>query len=78
MQTPVNTAETALKIKELELRLEVAKQRLSDRDEQLAEVKEDRDRWRQQATALLPDPKRSTENTGLLRRLFGREKPNSG
>ena len=43
------------KIRELEIILKASQQRLEDRDEQLADLKEDRDKWRQQATALLED-----------------------
>lgn len=50
--TEVN-ANFLARIIELELKLEAAQQRLSDREEQLADLKNDRDKWRQQATALL-------------------------
>ena len=50
----VNTRETNI-IRELEIFLEAAKQRLTDRDDQLSDLREDRDKWRQQATALLED-----------------------
>jgi hypothetical protein len=43
----------ANKIRELEIFLKASEQRLEDRDEQLSDIKEDRDKWRQQATALL-------------------------
>ena len=54
-------------VRELEARLEAAHQRLTDRDEVINDLREDRDRWRQQATSLLEDktPK------GFLRRIFG-------
>lgn len=62
-ETPGNTtinADISPKIKELELKLEAAQQRLTDKEEQMADLKEDRDKWRQQATLLLEDkrPKR--------------------
>ena len=50
----VNTHE-ASKIRELEILLKASQQRLEDRGEQLSDLKEDRDKWRQQATALLED-----------------------
>lgn len=53
----------------LQARLEAAQDRLSDKEAVIADLREDRDRWRQQATALLtgpPPPK------GLIARLFGR------
>ncbi len=57
-ETPVspqiNTHE-ANKIRELKILLKASQQRLEDRDEQLSDLKEDRDKWRQQATALLED-----------------------
>ncbi len=43
------------KLRELEIILKASQQRLEDRDEQLTDLKEDRDKWRQQATALLED-----------------------
>ena len=50
----INTQEPS-GIRELEILLEASQQRLNDRDEQLSDIKEDRDKWRQQATALLED-----------------------
>jgi len=52
--TQVNT-DNLNRIKELELLLNASQQRLSDRDDQVTDLKEDRDKWRQQATALLKD-----------------------
>lgn len=82
-QTPENTPS----VKELQARLEAAQERLTDRDTVIADLREDRDRWRQQATALLADqrpvPQPVTEPapqpdqpvvqppTGLWKRLFG-------
>lgn len=42
-------------IKELEARLEAARERLADKDEVIADLREDRNKWRQQATSLLED-----------------------
>ena len=56
-----------LQLRELELQLEAARQRLEDKEEQLADIREDRDRWRQQAQALLTD-QRPTK--GFWARLF--------
>ena len=56
-------------IRELQARLEAAHERLSDKEAVIADIKEDRDRWRQQATALLTD-KRPAKS--LLARLLGR------
>ena len=56
-------------IRELQARLEAAHDRLSDKETVIADLKEDRDRWRQQATALLADHR---PTKGLIARLFGR------
>ncbi|MDO9640877.1 MAG: hypothetical protein Q7J44_20285 [Pseudotabrizicola sp.] len=56
-------------ISALQARLDATQDRLSDKETALADLREDRDRWRQQATALLAGhqpPK------GLIARLFGR------
>lgn len=42
-------------IRELQARLEAAHERLSDKEETISDLREDRDKWRQQATALLAD-----------------------
>lgn len=55
-------------VKELEARLEAARERLADKDEVIADLREDRDRWRQQATALLEDKRPKS----FLKRLLGR------
>jgi hypothetical protein len=72
METPAHThARTDIDgtIRELQARLEAAHERISDKDAMISDLREDRDRWRQQATALLTDqgPKR-----GVLARLFGK------
>jgi len=57
-ETPKNlqiNTDNLSRIKELELLLDASNQRLSDRDGQVTDLKEDRDKWRQQATALLED-----------------------
>lgn len=56
-------------IRELQARLESAHERLSDKEAVIADLKEDRDRWRQQATALLTDQR---PPKGLISRLFGK------
>lgn len=43
-------------IRELSARLEAAAERLQDKEAVISDLKEDRDRWRQQATALLSAP----------------------
>lgn len=42
-------------IRELQARLEASQERLTDKDSVISDLREDRDRWRQQATALLED-----------------------
>ena len=69
--TPANTPEMTDiggTIRELQARLEAAHERLSDKETVIADLKEDRDRWRQQATALLTD-QRPTKS--LIARLLG-------
>lgn len=71
-ETPVNTTEKADidgTIRELQARLEAARERLSDKESVIADLKEDRDRWRQQATALLTDQR---PPQSLISRLFGK------
>jgi len=55
LQTVAQTPENTPSFKELQARLEAAQERLTDRDTVIADLREDRDRWRQQATALLAD-----------------------
>lgn len=64
--TAVNTA-ISNDIAILQAKLDAAEARLSDRDTTIEDLREDRDRWRQQATALLDDKRPK----GLFRRLFG-------
>ena len=52
---------------ELQARLEAAHERLADKEAVIADLREDRDRWRQQATALLADQRPK----GFWKRLFG-------
>jgi len=72
METPANTsARTDIDgtIRELQARLEAAHERLSDKETVIADLREDRDRWRQQASALLADQR---PPKGLIARLLGR------
>jgi hypothetical protein len=69
-ETPVNTPEKSDidgTIRELQARLEAAHERLSDKESVISDLREDRDKWRQQATALLADQRPK----GFLKRLFG-------
>ena len=71
-ETPENTPDKTNidgTIRELQARLEAAHERLSDKESVLADLREDRDRWRQQATALLADQR---PPRGLIARLLGR------
>lgn len=69
-RTPKETQETLEKgpaIKELQARLEAAHERLADKEAMIADLREDRDCWRQQATARLADQRPK----GFWKRLFG-------
>lgn len=67
LQTPVNTQETS-ELKALQVRLDAARERLADKEAVISDLREDRDRWRQQATALLEDKRPKS----FFMRLFGR------
>ena len=54
-------------IRELQARLEAAQERLADKETVISDLREDRDRWRQQATALLEDKRPK----GFFKRLLG-------
>ena len=72
LEPPTNTSENPNIdgiIRELQARLEAAHERLSDKETVIADLREDRDRWRQQATALLADQR---PPKGLIARLLGR------
>lgn len=56
-------------IRELQARLEAAHERLADKETVIADLREDRDKWRQQATALLADQR---PKPGLWARLIGK------
>jgi hypothetical protein len=68
-ETPANTptkTDNDGAIRELQARLEAAQERLADKEGVIADLREDRDRWRQQATALLADQRPK----GFWKRLF--------
>lgn len=46
-------------IRELQARLDAAHERIADKESVIDDLREDRDRWRQQATALLEDHRRA-------------------
>ena len=56
-------------IRELQARLEAAHERLADKEETISDLRDDRDKWRQQATALLSDQRTPRS---LLQRLFNK------
>lgn len=69
-ETPISTRvkpDVDGDIRELQARLEAAHERLSDKDAVISDLREDRDKWRQQATALLADQRPK----GFLKRLVG-------
>jgi len=55
-------------IRELKARLEAAQERLTDKESVIVDLKEDRDKWRQQATTLLTDQRPK----GFLKRLLNK------
>lgn len=57
-------------IRELQARLEAAQERLADKETVISDLREDRDKWRQQATALLSDQRRA--RPGFWARLTGK------
>ena len=63
--------ELLFEITALKGQLEAVNEREKLKDQMLAEVREDRDKWRQQATALLTN-QRGSKRGGLWARLFGR------
>ena len=68
-ETPENlpeTSDTDMLVRELELRLDAAQQRLNDKNDVIGDLREDRDRWRHQATSLLEDKRPKS----LWHRLF--------
>lgn len=75
LETPENTS----LVRELQARLEAAQERLADKEALIADLREDRDRWRQQASALLPDQRAVPSpdqppvqrSKGFWKRLFG-------
>jgi hypothetical protein len=54
-------------IRELQARLEATQERLTDKETVISDLREDRDRWRQQATALLEDKR----PRGFWKKLLG-------
>lgn len=71
-ETPTETSgeqEKSGLIRELQARLDAANERLADKDETISDLREDRDKWRQQATALLTDQR---TKPGFWSRLTGR------
>ena len=78
-RTLEETPENGPSIRELQARLEAAQERLADKEALIADLREDRDRWRQQATALLadqrpgpgPDQPPEPRRKGFWGRLFG-------
>ena len=70
-ETPDETPRTIQEsgdFKALQARLEAAQERIADKESMIADLREDRDKWRQQATALLEDKRPK----GFLKRLLGR------
>jgi len=72
----LSSAEHLMRIRELETRLDASMQLCRVLENQIDDIKEDRNRWRQQATALLEAPRQSA--TSVFARgwqwLFGKER----
>lgn len=66
-ETQVNAPEVG-DFKALQARLEAAQERLADKEAVISDLREDRDKWRQQATALLEDKRPK----GFFSRLLGK------
>lgn len=66
-ETVVNSEASGL-IRELQARLEAIQERLADKEAVITDLKEDRDKWRQQATTLLTDQRPK----GFLKRLLNK------
>lgn len=64
-----NTTNDGL-IRELQARLDAAHERLTDKESVISDLREDRDKWRQQATALLADQR--PKSAGFWARLIGK------
>lgn len=67
-ETPHEQDKSGL-IRELQARLEAATERLADKEGIISDLREDRDKWRQQATALLTD---NRSRPGFWSRLIGK------
>lgn len=67
-ETPENTQDLG-DFKALQARLEAVQERLADKEAVISDLREDRDKWRQQATALLEDKRPKGFS---LKRLLGR------
>ena len=67
-QEPMTSLNPVFSIGDQIMETIAAHERLSDKETVIADLREDRDRWRQQATALLSDHRPQ----GFLKRLFGR------
>lgn len=68
-ERPQANTENDGRIRELQARLEAANERLTDKETVIADLREDRDKWRQQATALLADQR---PRLGFWARLVGK------
>lgn len=72
-EVEVNTTDVAeynAIVRELKIRLEVATERLADKEAMISDLRDERDRWRQQATLLLTDQR---PKASLWKRIFGKD-----
>lgn len=69
LETPTGKLENTYKIKELELKLEVSQERIREKDQAIAEIRLERDSWRNQAERLSltyqPEPPRMPQESDL-------------
>lgn len=70
--------ETPIETEVLRVKLEMMEERLREKDTQLSDIKQERDEWRRQATALLadhrPKPQESRQGRSWWSRVFANEK----
>lgn len=59
-------------IRELQARLEAAHERIADKEAVITDLREDRDKWRQQATSLIADHRIADAGRSLWKRILGR------
>lgn len=71
---PFNIKDIELRLNATQQRLADAQERLTEKDDIIADLRSDRDTWRQQATRLLEDHRKNDDMRpkGIWKRLFGK------